>query len=213
MPGGARGVAARAQRRAARRLVPVNRKYPLAELLEACNAISKRRRATSSRSNTACSTASTTSPSTRASWSRWSHAARRRSKFNLIPFNPFPAIGLQALAARAHPAFAEVLQRRRHRHHCARRAATTSPPPAASSPATSQDRTACGERIAQRRTVMLQQRAGLAFAPQEHDPMSDAFPTGTLLTQALLGAPPCSLLACCAARDAAREQSASRGDA
>ena len=44
-------------------LVPLNRKYPIDELLAACRAIWSERRATSSRSNTACSTASTIRPS------------------------------------------------------------------------------------------------------------------------------------------------------
>ena len=48
-------------------LVPLNRKYPLDELLDACKRYLERRRATSSPSNTACSTASTTRRSRRAS--------------------------------------------------------------------------------------------------------------------------------------------------
>jgi hypothetical protein len=50
-------------------LVPLNRKYGLADLMEACHATWSARRATSSPSSTACSTASTTRRSRRTSWS------------------------------------------------------------------------------------------------------------------------------------------------
>jgi hypothetical protein len=52
-------------------LMPLNKKYPLKELMAACKRYSSLRRATSSPSNTACSTASTTPTSTRANWWRW----------------------------------------------------------------------------------------------------------------------------------------------
>jgi adenine C2-methylase RlmN of 23S rRNA A2503 and tRNA A37 len=48
------------------KLVPLNSKYPIADLLDACNRYLDTRRATSSPSSTACSMASTTCRSTRA---------------------------------------------------------------------------------------------------------------------------------------------------
>jgi 23S rRNA (adenine2503-C2)-methyltransferase len=79
-------------------LVPLNRKYPLAELMAACQPTWRPRRATSSPSNTACSTASTTARSRRARAgglvNGQAGTPRVPCKFNLIPFNPFPQSGL-----------------------------------------------------------------------------------------------------------------------
>ena len=59
-------------------LVPLNRKYPIAELLAACARYLGARRATSSLSSTACSTASTTRRRRPRRCSRWCAATARR---------------------------------------------------------------------------------------------------------------------------------------
>jgi 23S rRNA (adenine2503-C2)-methyltransferase len=92
-------------------LVPLNRKYPLAELLHGLCAYLARRRATSSPSSTACSTASTTSPST-PSWWRWCAATAAGGGLVQVqpdPVQPVSGVGPVALAARACVAFARVL--------------------------------------------------------------------------------------------------------
>jgi 23S rRNA (adenine2503-C2)-methyltransferase len=60
-------------------LVPINKKYPIDELLARASAISTPRRATSSPSSTACSTASTTRRRRRRRWSTWSRTGCRSS--------------------------------------------------------------------------------------------------------------------------------------
>jgi 23S rRNA (adenine2503-C2)-methyltransferase len=90
--------------------VPLNRKHRIAELLlDACVRYLDARRATSSPSSTACSTASTTRPTRRTSWCGWCRAGVP-CKFNLIPFNPFPASGLKRSPRERVLAFARVLQ-------------------------------------------------------------------------------------------------------
>ena len=138
LPGRAGGVAACARRRAARRARAAEPQVPDRRAAGRLRALPRRaRRATSSPSSTACSTASTTRRAAgAASWSRWSTRPRLPCKFNLIPFNPFPASGLKRSPRERVAAFAARAAGRRHRRPpCARRAATTSPPPAASSPA------------------------------------------------------------------------------
>ena len=79
-------------------------------------AISRRPRATSSPSSTACSMASTTHrPRPSSCWPSSATPGRAGAglpcKFNLIPFNPFPASGLQRSPPERVGAFAAVLQR------------------------------------------------------------------------------------------------------
>jgi 23S rRNA (adenine2503-C2)-methyltransferase len=91
-------------------LVPLNRKHDIDDLLHACVRYLDARRATSSPSSTACSTVSTTRPNcARRTWCGWCRA-RVPCKFNLIPFNPFPASGLKRSPRERVLAFAQVLQ-------------------------------------------------------------------------------------------------------
>ena len=103
-------------------LVPLNRKYPLAELLAGLprylddgaarlhhlRVLHARRRERQPDAGA------------RSCWQLVRERRRRRGvpcKFNLIPFNPFPASGLQRSPRERVLAFAQVLQRRRHRDH------------------------------------------------------------------------------------------------
>ena len=120
-------------------LVPLNRKYPIAELLEACKryldaraarlhhlrVLHARRRAT-------------TSPSMRGSWSSWCARARRVVQVQPDSLQSVSGVGPAAFAAaREVLAFAKTAERwLASSPPCARRAATTSMPPAASWPAT-----------------------------------------------------------------------------
>ena len=159
LPGRARGLAARAERRAARQLVPINRKHPIAELLAACWHYVEQRAARHHHLRVrACSTASTTRRSTRAL--ELVRAGRRRAgagKVNLIPFNPFPASGLRARRASAWPRFRAMLQGRRDRDDRAQDARRRHRrPPAASSPAR------CRTRLAERGTRAAPMRVTVA---------------------------------------------------
>ena len=153
-------------------LVPLNRKYPLQELMQPASPIWSTRHGISSRSNTACSMVSTTSPSRRMNWSSWSGARSGASnwcKFNLIPFNPFPASGLAGSPAPAGiSAFARILTDagivttiRKTRGDdidaaCGQLAGDV------------RDRTGVAGRIAQQRTIMLKPVTAPAAQREEH---------------------------------------------
>jgi 23S rRNA (adenine2503-C2)-methyltransferase len=149
-------------------LVPLNRKYPLDELLQTCT----RYLASAPRDfitfeycmldgvNDAPGQARALVDLVRA------HAAGGlRCKFNLIPFNPFPASGLVRSPAPRVQAFAQVLNEagivttvRKTRGDdidaaCGQLAGDV------------QDRTRVHERVARQRTVMLQRVADTADAP------------------------------------------------
>ena len=114
-------------------LVPINRKYPIRELLAACvRYIEKAPRDFVMFEYVLLDGRERQRPRRRASWRR--SCADVPCKINLIPFNPFPGTRLRALQPRgggALPRHADAGGS--HRRPCARRAATTSPPRAGSS--------------------------------------------------------------------------------
>ena len=85
-------------------LVPLNRKYPIAELLAACRRYLDARAARLHHLRVLHARRRQRHAGAGArSWSRWCAATAAPTgvacKFNLIPFNPFPAVGPEALAA------------------------------------------------------------------------------------------------------------------
>ena len=93
------------------RLVPVNRKYPLRELIAACNRyLDKAPRDFVTFEYVMLDGVNDEPTRTRASWQR--SRARVRCKYNLIPFNPFPQLRIPPLrSASASARFAEILAR------------------------------------------------------------------------------------------------------
>jgi 23S rRNA (adenine2503-C2)-methyltransferase len=94
------------------RLVPVNRKYPLAELAKACNRyLEKAPRDFITFEYVMLEGVNDADEHARqlAGW-----GAKVRSKFNLIPFNPFPNSGFRRSPPERIRRFAEVLQRAGH---------------------------------------------------------------------------------------------------
>ncbi|HSA91268.1 MAG TPA: 23S rRNA (adenine(2503)-C(2))-methyltransferase RlmN [Burkholderiales bacterium] len=91
------------------RLVPVNRKYPLAELVAACNRyLEKAPRDFITFEYVMLADVNDADVHAR---ELVALAASVRSKFNLIPFNPFPRSGFKRSAPERIRRFAEVLQR------------------------------------------------------------------------------------------------------
>ena len=91
------------------RLVPVNRKYPLAELISACNRyLEKAPRDFITMEYVMLDGVNDSDAHAR---ELVSIAARVRCKFNLIPFNPFPASEFTRSGADRIRRFAEILQR------------------------------------------------------------------------------------------------------
>ena len=130
-------------------LVPLNRKYPIAELLAACRALPGRGAARLHHLRVLH--ARRRQRQRRRRRSTWWQLVRRERvpcKFNLIPFNPFPASGLTRSPRERVRAFARVLQDAGIVTTCARRAATTSTPPAASWPARCRTARSARERLA-----------------------------------------------------------------
>ena len=149
-------------------LVPLNRKYPIAELLAACTRYLDARAARLHHLRVLH--ARRRERLARACARSWSQLVRHGSaacscKFNLIPFNPFPASGLLRSPRERVPAFAEVLQEagivttvRKTRGDdidaaCGQLAGEV------------QDRTRVAERMAQRRTVDAARRRRAGAAP------------------------------------------------
>ncbi|TAK44614.1 MAG: 23S rRNA (adenine(2503)-C(2))-methyltransferase RlmN [Betaproteobacteria bacterium] len=91
------------------RLVPVNRKYPVRELLAACRRYLERAPRDFITFEYVMLDGVNDSPADARALLRV--AARVRCKFNLIPFNPFPGSGFQRSSAERIRSFAEVLQR------------------------------------------------------------------------------------------------------
>ena len=109
-------------------LVPINRKWNIATLLDAAAAI---RRGGRSPSNMSCCRGSTTATPMRTSWSACSTGIP--AKVNLIPFNPWPGAPFDCSSKNRIRAFAAISSRPLGTsRRCARRAAATSWPPAAS---------------------------------------------------------------------------------
>jgi 23S rRNA (adenine2503-C2)-methyltransferase len=91
------------------RLVPVNRKYPLAELIAACNRyLEKAPRDFITFEYVMLEDVNDADAHAR---ELVALAARVRSKFNLIPFNPFPNSGFKRSSPERIRRFAEMLQR------------------------------------------------------------------------------------------------------
>ena len=91
------------------RLVPVNRKYPIRELLKACNRYLER--APRDFITFEYVMLEGVNDSDAQAMALLGVAARVRCKFNLIPFNPFPDSGFKRSPAERVRRFAEVLQR------------------------------------------------------------------------------------------------------
>jgi 23S rRNA (adenine2503-C2)-methyltransferase len=91
------------------RLVPLNRKYPLRELIAACNRYLER--APRDFISFEYVMLDGVNDSDAHARELLGIAARVRCKFNLIPFNPFPQSGLRRSAPERIRRFAEVLQR------------------------------------------------------------------------------------------------------
>jgi 23S rRNA (adenine2503-C2)-methyltransferase len=141
-------------------LVPLNQKYPLHELLDACS----RYLAHAPRDFVTFEYCMLDGVNDRAEHARQlvdlvrrqDHDRGVRCKFNLIPFNPFPASGLVRSSSAAIQEFARILTEagivttiRRTRGDdidaaCGQLAGDV------------KDRTGAGERMARRRTIMLQ---------------------------------------------------------
>ncbi|HKU47405.1 MAG TPA: 23S rRNA (adenine(2503)-C(2))-methyltransferase RlmN [Burkholderiales bacterium] len=91
------------------RLVPINRKYPLAELVKACNRyLDKAPRDFITMEYVMLDGVNDSDAHAR---ELVGLSRKVRSKFNLIPFNPFPNSGYKRSAPERIRAFAEVLQR------------------------------------------------------------------------------------------------------
>jgi 23S rRNA (adenine2503-C2)-methyltransferase len=93
-------------------LVPLNRKYPLAELMAACKRyLQAAPRDFITFEYCMLDGVNDTEEHARACW-RWCTAAASTvpCKLNLIPFNPFPASGLQRSSRERVLRFAKVLQ-------------------------------------------------------------------------------------------------------
>ncbi|MFY9316996.1 MAG: 23S rRNA (adenine(2503)-C(2))-methyltransferase RlmN [Burkholderiales bacterium] len=91
------------------RLVPINRKYPIRELLAACNRYLER--APRDFITFEYVMLDGVNDSDAQAKALLGIAARVRCKFNLIPFNPFPDSGFQRTSPERIRRFAEVLQR------------------------------------------------------------------------------------------------------
>ena len=91
------------------RLVPINRKYPIRELLAACNRYLKH--APRDFITFEYVMLDGVNDSDAQAKALLGIASRVRCKFNLIPFNPFPDSGLRRSGAERIRRFAEVLQR------------------------------------------------------------------------------------------------------
>jgi 23S rRNA (adenine2503-C2)-methyltransferase len=91
------------------RLVPINRKYPLRELLAACNRYLERAPRDFLTFEYVMLAGVNDAPAQ--ARSLVSLASRVRCKFNLIPFNPFPRSGFARSSPDAIRRFAEILQR------------------------------------------------------------------------------------------------------
>ena len=91
------------------RLVPINRRYPIRELVAACNRYLER----APRDFITFEYVMLDGVNDSAAQARalLPIAARVRCKFNLIPFNPFPGSGLERSSAERIRGFSEVLQR------------------------------------------------------------------------------------------------------
>ena len=145
---GARGVVARARRRALRdELVPINRKYPIEELMAACRRYADGERSKHVMFEYVMLDRRQRRPGAGAPPGGADRRLRLRREDKPDPVQPLPAVGLPEILARAHRALRENSRGPRHRdpqaHHGA---ATTSTRPAASWPATS--RTAAGASCA-----------------------------------------------------------------
>jgi 23S rRNA (adenine2503-C2)-methyltransferase len=91
------------------RLVPLNRKYPLAELVKACNRyLDKAPRDFITMEYVMLDGVNDSDAHAR---ELVALAGRVRSKFNLIPFNPFPRSGFKRSPPERIQRFSEVLQR------------------------------------------------------------------------------------------------------
>ena len=145
------------------RLVPINRRHPLDELLAACadyrRAKGRRLSASSGRS----STASTTRPATP---NELAAAARPlRAHVNLIPLNPTPGWPAQGTpAARRRRLRPPPAAPRRQRHRAAQPGRPTSPPPAGSWRPSA--RSPSGQPRARRTGAQRSARRRLAAAPR-----------------------------------------------
>ena len=90
------------------RIVPINRKYPLRELIRACNRYLER----APRDFITFEYVMLEGVNDSAAHARalLPIAAKVRCKFNLIPFNPFPESGFKRSSPEAIRRFAEILQ-------------------------------------------------------------------------------------------------------
>jgi 23S rRNA (adenine2503-C2)-methyltransferase len=91
------------------RLVPINRRYPIRELMKACNRYLER--APRDFITMEYVMLAGVNDSDAQAKALLGIAAQVRCKFNLIPFNPFPAAGFERSGAERIRRFAEVLQR------------------------------------------------------------------------------------------------------
>jgi len=91
------------------RLVPVNRKYPLAELAKACNRYLEKAPRDFITFEYVMLDGVNDSDADARELVEW--AGKVRSKFNLIPFNPFPKSGFERSPPERIRQFAELLQR------------------------------------------------------------------------------------------------------
>ena len=91
------------------RIVPINRKYPIRELIRACNRYLER--APRDFITFEYVMLDTVNDSPAHARALLAIAAQVRSKFNLIPFNPFPNSGFSRSSPQTIRRFAEVLQR------------------------------------------------------------------------------------------------------
>ena len=116
-------------------LVPINRKYPLAELLAACVRYIEAAPRDFVTFEYVMLDGVNDAPE-QARELRRTRRATCRARFNLIPFNPFPEHRIRHELAQSHRRVsARSCATRDSSPRFARRAATTSMPPAASSPA------------------------------------------------------------------------------
>ena len=99
-------------------LVPLNRKYPIAELLAACQRyLDAAPRDFITFEYCMLDGVNDTPEQAQRAGRAGRDGPRVPCKFNLIPFNPFPESGLKRSPRERVAAFAEVLQDGGHRHH------------------------------------------------------------------------------------------------
>ncbi len=146
-------------------LVPLNKKYPLEELLDACKRYIEFAPRDFITFEYCMLDGVNDTPDHARQLVDLVQRAQLPVKFNLIPFNPFPASGLLRSGAKAVAQFAQILQNsaivttvRKTRGDdidaaCGQLAGDV------------QDRTNATERMAQRRVVMMRKDSGLESAP------------------------------------------------